>query len=175
MSRITLLEPNKAHQTEVMAYRQAFFNEAIDGGAMLEKFDDFSQWLEYLAQPEGYITPWGFNKVPDSTYLAWYTELNRMVGVINIRHNLNNDYLRQFGGHIGYSVHPDFRKQGYGSEILKLGLVKTKALGLDNVLVTCEESNLGSEKVILNNGGKFEAIVEFNQVKRMKRFWVEVL
>lgn len=98
-----------------------------------------------------------------------------MVGIINIRHNLNNDYLRQFGGHIGYSIHPDFRKQGYGSEMLKLALAKVKMLSLDKVLITCEESNVGSEKVILNNGGKFEAIVVFNQVKRMKRFWVEVL
>ncbi|MCT8597012.1 GNAT family N-acetyltransferase [Glaesserella parasuis] len=172
MSRITLLVPNKA---EVMAYRQAFSNNAIDGGAMLEKFDDFSQWLDYLAQPEGYLTAWGFNKVQDSTYLAWHTQLHRVVGIINIRHNLNNDYLRQFGGHIGYSIHPDFRKQGYGSAMLKLALAKVKTLGLDKVLITCEKSNVGSEKVILNNGGKFESIVELNQVKRMKRFWIEVL
>ncbi|MCT8677900.1 GNAT family N-acetyltransferase [Glaesserella parasuis] len=175
MSRITLLVPNKTYQEEVMAYRQAFSNNAIDGGAMLEKFDDFSQWLDYLAQPEGYLTAWGFNKVQDSTYLAWHTQLHQVVGIINIRHNLNNDYLRQFGGYIGYSIHPDFRKQGYCSEMLKLALAKVKTLGLDKVLITCEESNVGSEKVILNNGGKFESIVELNQVKRMKRFWVEVL
>ncbi|MCU1101781.1 GNAT family acetyltransferase, partial [Glaesserella parasuis] len=65
--------------------------------------------------------------------------------------------------------------QGYGSGMLKLALAKVKTLGLDKVLITCEESNVGSEKVILNNGGKFESIVELNQVKRMKRFWVEVL
>ncbi|MCT8664070.1 GNAT family N-acetyltransferase, partial [Glaesserella parasuis] len=160
---------------EVMAYRQAFSNNAIDGGAMLEKFDDFSQWLDYLAQPEGYLTAWGFNKVQDSTYLAWHTQLHRVVGIINIRHNLNNDYLRTIGGNIGFYNPPYFRKQGYGPEMLKLALAKVKTLGLDKVLITCEKSNVGSENVILNNGGKFESIVELNQVKRMKRFWIEVL
>ncbi|MCT8605814.1 hypothetical protein KZ467_02325, partial [Glaesserella parasuis] len=92
---------------EVMAYRQAFSNNAIDGGAMLEKFDDFSQWLDYLAQPEGYLTAWGFNKVQDSTYLVWHPQLHRVVGLINIFHNLNHAYLREFAVHIRHSIHSD--------------------------------------------------------------------
>lgn len=104
----------------------------------------------------------------DTTYLAWHNELDRLIGTINLRHNLNGDFIRKYGGHIGYAIHPDFWGQGYGSEMLKLGLVKAKDIGLDRVLITCEESNIASEKVILNNGGVFETLVD----GKIKRFWV---
>ncbi len=45
----------------------------------------------------------GFKKewVPASTY--WLVRDGRILGTCNLRHRLN-EYLRKFGGHIGYSI-----------------------------------------------------------------------
>ena len=46
-------------------------------------------------------------------------------------------------------------------------------LGLDKILITCIDDNIGSEKVILNNGGVYESTVNEPDMKRnLKRFWI---
>ena len=48
------------------------------------------------------------------------------VGSTNVRHILN-DYLRDYGGHIGYTIRPTRRRQGHGTEICRLALIEAKA------------------------------------------------
>ncbi|WP_231514900.1 GNAT family N-acetyltransferase [Oceanobacillus salinisoli] len=57
--------------------------------------------------------------------------------------------------------------------MLALALKKCKELHIDRVLVTCDEDNIGSAKVILNNNGKEDRsfIDEHGTVKR--RFWID--
>jgi predicted acetyltransferase len=52
-------------------------------------------------------------------------------------------HLLQMGGHIGYEIRPSRRGQAYGKLILKYGLDRAKAFGLERVLLTCDEDNLG--------------------------------
>ena len=92
--------------------------------------------------------------------------------MIQVRHYFN-DYLSRFGGHIGYSVKPDERRKGYATSMLKAILPYCKDLGLDKILITCIDDNIGSEKVILNNGGVYESTVNEPDMKRnLKRFWI---
>ncbi len=86
-----------------------------------------------------------------------------------------NEFLLMMGGHIGYEIRPSRRKQGYGTEILRLGLEKAKELGLQRVLVTCDEDNIGSKKIIEHNGGKFEnaIVMEGDTVKKL-RYWIDI-
>ena len=58
---------------------------------------------------------------------------NRLVGMIQVRHYLN-DFLRTFGGHIGYSVRPSERRKGYASWMLKNVQPYCKSLGLSEIL-----------------------------------------
>jgi predicted acetyltransferase len=44
---------------------------------------------------------------------------------------------------------------GYGKIILDLGLYKAKQLGLKQVLIMCEDSNIGSIRIIEQNKGVF--------------------
>ena len=61
------------------------------------------------------------------------------------------------GGHIGYSIRPSYRRRGYGHRILQLALEKCGDLGMERVLVTCDEDNAASRRIIEANGFVFES------------------
>jgi predicted acetyltransferase len=111
-------------------------------------------------------------RVPASDF--WLIDKNEFIGRLSLRHELNQ-FLLKMGGHIGYEIRPSSRKQGYGTEILRLGLEKAKQLGLRRVLVTCDEDNIGSKKIIEHNGGKFENAIELegDHVKKL-RYWIDI-
>ena len=90
--------------------------------------------------------------VQASTFLCIRQRDNRVVGMINIRHHLNDD-LRSFGGHIGYSIRRSERGKGYGKAQLILGIAVCRRLHLTRVLITCNKENTASAAVIRANGG----------------------
>ena len=57
--------------------------------------------------------------------------------------------------------------------MLELALEKCKDLKMKKVLITCDEDNIASEKVILSANAKFEDIRSF-EGKNKKRFWIEL-
>ena len=109
-------------------------------------------------------------RVPQTVY--WLVEGSRYIGTISIRHRLNK-LLRSWGGHIGYSVRPSDRRKVYGTLMLKLVLPKAKKLGLTKVLITCDETNIGSAKIIKANGGVFAGRVPATTEHAVKcRYWI---
>ena len=96
------------------------------------------------------------------------------IGRLNLRHELTKS-LYEVGGHIGYEIRPSMRQQGYGKEILRLGLEKAREHGLQHVLITCDETNIGSKKIIEANGGRFQNAVaqEGSPVKKL-RYWITI-
>lgn len=111
------------------------------------------------------------NWVPSTTY--WLIDDDKFVGHINIRHKLN-DYLAKIGGHIGYAIRPSERKKGYGTKILELALPKAKALGLKKVLVTCDISNIASQKIIERHKGQLQDTIDTEEGEPKKRYWIEL-
>ena len=69
------------------------------------------------------------------------------LGRLAIRHRLT-DLLRHSGSHIGYDVRPTARRRRYATAMLGEALPVARALGLDQVLVTCDTDNVASRKVI---------------------------
>ena len=112
------------------------------------------------------------DRVPMSDF--WLIDGDEYVGRLSLRHELN-EALLLWGGHIGYQIRPSKRRRGYGKEILRLGLIKAKEIGLGRVLVTCDEDNIGSRKIIEHNGGQLENIVEVKDspVRKM-RYWIDI-
>lgn len=117
----------------------------------------FSKYVQSLIdESRGVNLPEGY--VPCNHY--WFlNQKGKMVGVLRIRHHIETPFLFHEGGHIGYDIAPSFREQGNGTQMLKHGLVKAKQLGLEKVLITADEDNIASRKVIEANGGVLEQIV----------------
>ena len=132
-----------------------------------ESFEDFVThllgWAQGLYLPEGWVP---------STEL-WLIDGNEYIGTVSIRHRLTEKLLRE-SGHSGYYIRPSKRKMGYGKKILAMGLEKAKELGLTKVLVTCDENNIGSRKVIEANRGVLEDIVEVKNAPRKRRYWISL-
>jgi predicted acetyltransferase len=110
--------------------------------------------------------------VPES--ILWLVDDKTYIGRINLRHRLN-DNLRRIGGNLGYDIRPSMRKRGYGDLICKLGLDEARKLGLKRVLLTCDEDNAASRKIIESNGGVFESgEVVHRPGVRCLRFWIDL-
>lgn len=112
------------------------------------------------------------DRVPMSDF--WLIDGEEYAGRLSLRHELNETLLL-WGGHIGYQIRPSKRMRGYGKEILRLGLIKARELGLRRVLVTCDEDNIGSRKIIESNGGQLENVIEVKDspVRKM-RYWIDI-
>jgi predicted acetyltransferase len=57
--------------------------------------------------------------------------------------------------HFYYKIKPEYRGKGYGTEILRLGLLEAKNIGLRRVSITCAGDNSAAQKTIQQNGAQF--------------------
>lgn len=173
MDKIILVKPNLSYADEIIKYKEESLAESpiINGSAGLDRFSSIEVWLEELKKRSCEDTvPKGL--VPSSTYLAVREKDNYIVGMIDIRHYLN-EYLTQVGGNIGYGVRKTERNKGYAKQMLKLALEKCKELKIKKVLIICDEDNIASEKVILSANAKLEDIRNVNGENK-KRFWIDL-
>jgi predicted acetyltransferase len=135
-----------------------------------------ARWSEYLdaveAIRQGVRVPEGM--VP-ATFLVAEVD-GRLVGRTSIRHELN-DWLVRVGGHIGYAVRPADRHRGHATEILRQSLIVARALGIDRVLVTCDDHNDGSAAVIERCGGVLQDVVPgdgpYGGAAPKRRYWID--
>ena len=173
MDKIILVKPDLSYADEIIKYKEESLAESpiINGSAGLDRFSSIEIWFEELKKRSCEDTvPKGL--VPSSTYLAVREKDNYIVGMIDIRHYLN-EYLTQVGGNIGYGVRKTERNKGYAKQMLKLALEKCKELKIKKVLITCDEDNIASEKVILSANAKLEDIRNVDGENK-KRFWIDL-
>src|SRR3989338_7062404 len=147
-----LVRPSLVYKDSFIAAIKEFQAEGRKLDLNLEEINE--NFYEYLAKidrdEKGESKK---DRVPQSEF--WLTEGNEFIGRTSVRHYLINNLLT-VGGHIGYDIRPSQRKKGYGTRILKLALEKAKALRIDRVLLTCDDDNIGSAKIIESNGGILE-------------------
>lgn len=127
----------------------------------------FDRYVERCAaHREGRDLPPGF--VP-ATFLVGVVD-GDLVGRVSIRHRLN-EHLSRVGGHIGYGVRPAFRRRGYATAMLRHGLAIARDQGVEQALVTCDETNTASAAVIERCGGILQDVVRDGD-RRVRRYLV---
>ena len=154
--------------------RQAHDELALDGSNFLldayaGREEDFEDYLQRVSN-----SVCGRNLLPDrvqSTFLVAEVD-GEVVGRSSIRRELN-DWLLQYGGHIGYAVRPEFRQRGYATEILRQSLQMIQGLGINRVLMTCNDDNIASQKVIEKHGGLLENKV-MHEGALLRRYWIQL-
>lgn len=112
--------------------------------------------------------PARFGWVSDTVY--WGVDDQGFIGTIKLRHWLT-DSLREYGGHIGYEVRPSRRKEGHGTRMLALVLPEARQRGLERVMLTCDDDNIGSQRIIQANGGVYERTVSLPYRDKPTMYW----
>jgi predicted acetyltransferase len=104
----------------------------------------------------------------------WLMDEDVWIGLLTLRCEINEQFLHS-GGHIGYVIRPSRRRRGYGTVLLRLGLDKARESGLSRVLLTCDETNAASRKIIEANGGQLEnAVAIAGQTTQKLRYWISL-
>ena len=174
MDKMVLIEGSMDLAAEIMAYRKEMLDteSEMDGCGNLRRCETAKEWVDFNerlkheeTKPEKWVV---------STQFAYVRKGDgRIMGMLQVRHYLN-DYLREYAGHIGYSVRPSERRKGVATAMLKEALPFCKSIGLERVMIACEPNNPGSRGTILNNGGVYWRTVHMDDENiDLEQYWVE--
>ena len=148
-----LIKPSTAYAQSLESALKEFIQHEVNGfwciGGTPETINRYLENIQNMEEAKSTLLG---EKVKASTF--WLIDNNEFIGHVNVRHNIPGK-LAEIGGHIGYAIRPSKYGQGYGTKILKLSLEEAKKIGLEKILITCDEDNLASRKIIEKNGGEF--------------------
>jgi len=163
----------REHEQALQSFRQEFADAAEDHipgflpiaeWSFEEIVEGFAAWADGERLPDGWV--------PGTTLFLMDGE--DMLGVINLRHRLAGT-LRQFGGHVGYSVRPSERGRGHATLMLEHIKTHARKLGIERLLITCDPENAASGRVVEKCGGVFEDEIFFEPIGRdIRRYWIDL-
>lgn len=166
--KIHLVPPDESYRESFLRGLGEFRHEGLPwwiGGDLESVEQDFRSFVAKKLADASRRT----ETVVPATHL-WAVMDEQFVGRVSIRHELN-DALRVEGGHIGYDTVPSFRRSGVATEMLRQALPTARALGLTEVLLTCDDTNAASIRVIESNGGRLRETKTLDSVKPPKRYY----
>ncbi len=175
MDELELIKPTSKHKSSAEEFKREFYSHGeyiIYGSALLDQME-YDDWLLNTirnSRPETVRPDW----VVADTFFAISKNSSRIIGIIDIRHNIDIEFLSKYGGHIGYAVRPSERRKGYAAQILKLALVHAKSIGLSRVMLGCYSDNLASIKTIEKCGGVLTETKPYIDDKLMNVYWIDL-
>lgn len=180
MEKFYLEFPSLERKSDVIKYmlEHKNCNSDINGSGGFDHILEGISYEECLDQSEKLTDKdyaYSIGRCPGKTFFLIRENDNKLIGMINIRHDLNESMLK-FGGHIGYGIRPTERKKGYNKINLYLGLLKAKEeFGLDKVMLDCSIDNLGSNKTITSLGGVLErSEIDPSDNTLTNVYWIDV-
>ena len=172
--QVMLVKPSLAYIDQIQEYKNEFIKNPEGTGSLcwLMQYENLERWIDFVSNLEDRETT-PEELVPTKQYLAIRKSDDKLIGLINLRLELN-EYLENFIGHNGYSVLPEERRKGYAKEMLGLVVDEARKEGLSKVLITCDENNIGSRKTIEANGGVLEDIrYDPHDNENTSRYWID--
>ncbi|MGD8170706.1 GNAT family N-acetyltransferase [Vibrio sp. TRT 21S02] len=169
-----LITPSFELEAEFSAfYHDLLLNDNENAEYYQDSAVDFDHYVQRLIDEslglnlrEGYVPCSHFWLVDES---------QTIIGIVRVRHNIDTDFLAREAGHIGYCVAPAFRRKGLGTLMLKLALLEAQKLGIQSALLTANEFNIGSRRVIEANGGKFNKVIQGEVIRApIVRYWISL-
>ena len=154
MNELELQLPTLHHKEAAENFKSEFLEMqefVIYGSALFDQME-YEQWLTHNMNNRQESTV-NIGWVTATTFFAVRKRDQKIVGMIDIRHNLRNEFLAQYGGHMGYSVRPSEREKGYATEMLKAGIEYAKSLNIGKLMIVCFSDNIPSIKTIEKCGG----------------------
>ena len=179
MADIRLLEPSIEYAGQIEDFRNEVLEADADCGDIfagcfgmsdMTSGEDWIRISRLLREPATSMEAGA--KVGEISYLAVREIDDRLVGIICLRFHIDHPILSVWGGHVGYTVRPSERRKGYATEMIRQVVGKAREIGIPKILITCDDSNAGSEKAIVNNGGVYEYSVDVDGAK-VKRYWID--
>ena len=163
-----LVYPQAAHKHSFIAGVREYIAEGRTGFWDPSLLDArFDEYLQTLREKETHPLQ---GMVPATRF--WLIAAGGVyAGELDLRHYLHEE-LRRFGGHIGYTIVPSQRRRGYGMLICQLGIIEARARGIGDILITCDEDNIASRKIIEANGGTLQDKVDAGQGVLTRRYWL---
>lgn len=158
---IYLARPVLGLKEKALEYRREHFQHGekiICGSELFDKTESYEEWLSAVTRntdPKTVSENW----VVTDTFFALRKSDGRMIGMIDLRHTLN-EFLKNLGN-CGYSVRPSERRKGYAAKMLNQLLQVAKEAGMKELHISVEKENTASVKVIRKNGGIYERSFSF--------------
>ena len=111
-------------------------------------YEEFKSYLEKeINRKYNEVT---YEDTPTISYIMY--DDNKPIGLICLRTKIDDNCMK-WSGNFYYRIRLSERKKGYGTKILSLALEEFRRLGFKEVYGQSSAGNIGSAKVIENNGG----------------------
>ena len=172
---LSLVKPNDLWLDSIYDFKSEFDvkSDELGGFGGLDRLEP-CEWIQFTKDLED-----AEHKCPgyanSDQFMLVNVRLRRVLGLIQVRRELSTEVLKNYGGHIGYSIRKSDRLKGYGEYMLSLALKHCKSIGIEKVMVTCNVDNIGSRKMIIGNGGKFSRRVIWEErSEEIEIYWINI-
>lgn len=151
METLSYIVPNESHREKAEAFLNSFLRAGettVNGSVGFDYYKDYDLWLAYLAKLAN-GTEKGLGLGVPEVYFA-QNENGDFVGIIDVRPNLPED--KNNWGHLGYSVSPQYRRHGYGKQMVDWGLAHLRMQGVKEIFASCYDDNKASRELLKKSG-----------------------
>lgn len=162
--------PNETHREMYEDMLQEWWNieQIPTSPSVLFHWKNYIEFLRYVRSLKQWMIEW---RTPSTLFLG--VDRGKIIGAIDVRHNIDHPDLRDYSGHIGYGIRPSERQKWYATQILQLGLGEARKIWILKILISCRPDNIASEKVIIKNGWLYDFTAE-KKGKLYKRHWITI-
>jgi tagatose 1,6-diphosphate aldolase len=81
-----------------------------------------------------------------------------VVGKVSLR--FGNNFHSYYNGHVGFEIYPEYRGNNYAFQAVTQILDVAKKHGMDEIYLTCKQSNAASRRIFDKLGAEFIEVVK---------------